>query len=339
MKNIIFKSTALAAVMAMTMSGCSNEELTSDNDQPEKVGISTITLGTPPSGPSTRLEYNTDNISTALGVKWKAGKWVNSSSDCEKALCVNAGYTLLYGKVLARTGDGEAASKAEFTFCNPNLNSIQPAYPGSVGLLYPSKTDYSEAFNITGGDNKSSVEATLPLSGQTGRLADMQNFDYMTAMAAVPENTQVDTELNMTFKHRIAVMRLTGLTFPTGTSGAATSVSISGTGLKTDAKLTFTKGANNTLTESLVVGATDGTIATTGSFGITSNVMEDVYICFFPGNTDANGSHEITALKVTATVGGETYEYDYSNDATVTTKITKFVEGKMYTLTGKAMTK
>lgn len=339
MKNIFLKSAALIAVLTMTMSGCSNEELTGDKGQTEMEGISSITLETPQDGPSTRLEYNTDNITQALGVKWKAGRWIDASTICERAVGVNVFYDAFFGLILARGDEGGPTSKAEFLFANFSQGGGKNLKKDfSFGLLYPYKSDYSAAFNLNGSyDN--TVEATLPLNGQTGVLADMQNFDYMTTLGTVPSDVSADKDLSVTFKHRIAVMRLTGLTFPAGTAGTATSIAISGTGLMTDAKLTFTEGAKNTLTESLVLGSTEGAITTTGTFNITNNVLDDVYICFFPGNVDATGTHQITDLKVTATVGSDTYEYNYGADATVTNKVEKFVEGKMYTLEGKSMTK
>lgn len=331
MRNFFLGSAAMIAALAITMSSCSNEELTEGNDQPEMKGISSVTLETPQNGPSTRLEYNIDNITNGLGVKWKAGRG-------EKGVCINATSSRLYGAVFVRTDEGEAAPKAEFTFYNFAQNAKLGQEQGSIGLLYPYKTEYAGAFDVNG-SNAKSIEASLTLSGQSGRLADVENFDYMTAIAAVPEKvTFTDANLNIAFKHRIAIMRLVGLIFPDGIGSTATNVSISGTGLKTDAKFTFTKGANNTLTESLELGST-GSITTTGSFNITDNVLEDVYICFFPGNADASGTYKITDLEVTATVGGDTYKYDYGNDTTVPTKVTKFEEGKMYTLKGKNMTK
>ena len=340
MRNIFLGSAAMIAALAMTMSSCSNEELTEDNGQPEMKGISSVTLETPQNGPSTRLEYNIDNITNGLGVKWKAGYYPKNEKT-EKGVCINATHSFLYGAVFLRTDKGEAASKAEFTFYDfiqePDAG-VRRQEQGSIGLLYPYKTDYASAFEVNG-SNAMSIEASLKLSGQSGRLADVENFDYMTAIAAVPEKyTSTDANLNIVFKHRIAIMRLIGLTFPDGIGSTATNVSISGTGLKTDAKLTFIKGENNALTESLELGSTGG-ITTTGTFNITNNVLEDVYICFFPGNADASGTYEITNLKVTATVGSDTYEYDYGNDDTVPTKVTKFEEGKMYTLKGKNMTK
>ncbi len=326
----------MIAALAMTMSSCSNEELTEGNGQPEMKGISSVTLETPQNGPSTRLEYNIDNTQ-GLGVKWKAG-YYPKNNEAEKGVCINAAYSLLYGAVFVRTDEGEAAPKAEFTFYNFEQNAKRGQGQGSIGLLYPYKTEYAGAFNVNPSyDN--AIEASLTLSGQSGRLADVENFDYMTAIAAVPDITSTDASLNIVFKHRIAIMRLTGLTFPAGIGSTATSVSISDTGLKTNAKLTFIKGANDALTESLKLGSTKGSITTTGAFNINGNVMDDVYICFFPGNADVSGTYEITNLKVTAIVDGDTYQYDYGSDTNVTMKVTKFEEGKMYTLKDKAMTK
>lgn len=320
----------MIATLAITMSSCSNEELTEGNGQPEMKGISSVTLETPQNGPSTRLEYNIDNTH-GLRVKWKAGRG-------EKGVCINAAHSLLYGAVFVRTDEGEAAPKAEFTFYNFAQDAKRGQEQGSIGLLYPYKTEYAEAFNVNP-SHDNAIGASLKLSGQSGRLADVEDFDYMTAIAAVPNTTSTDANLNIVFKHRIAIMRLTGLTFPAGIGSTATNLSISGTGLKTDAKLTFTKGANDALTESLELGSTEGSITTTGTFNINGNVMDDVYICFFPGNADATDTHEITNLKVTAIVDGDTYQYDYGSDTNVTTKVTKFEEGKMYTLKDKAMTK
>lgn len=338
MKNILFKSVACIAAMAMTMSGCSNEEMISENGKPEMTGITSITLETPQGGPSTRLVYNTDDITNALGVKWKAGAFTNGNS-YEKGLSVNATSGKYYGGVFARSDDGGDAPKATFIFRTFDENYSVSASSGGLELLYPHKTDYASAFDLVDA-SPDPIEITLPLTGQTGQLIDVEDFDYMTASATVEGAPETTDPMNIRFKHRIAIMRLTGLTL-TGTANAtATEVSISATGLKSQAKLVYT-ASNNVLSQTLTPDGADAAIATNGIFNIDgTGKMDDVYICFFPGNANAaTGSHEITGMKITAKVGSDTYEYSYGDDAAVATKVTKFEEGKMYTLSGKVMTK
>lgn len=320
MKKNLFTTGALVAALAMAATSCSNEELATANGGKvdKKGGITEITADTPQEAPGTRLTY--EHLSAGgLKVEWEA----QSSSNTEEFYAASFlnGSTSYYK--LIQSDNAPKASSSSFKVMQYN-NSWSDGAIGSneeIHALYPVKAAYEGVFQ-----NNASTALSAPnlaLDGQTGKLTDMKNFDYMTVV------TTATATLSLQFKHRIAVLCLKGLTFD-GLSGneAISSFSISGTGLKPSAKLTITQGAT---TDAIAfTGIVDAAIATSGStFAITSGTQsENAYICFFP-NAEMNGKE----MTVSATVGSDTYTCKFTVPAA------GFLEGNMYTLNGKAMTK
>lgn len=317
-KHLLATAACMAAI-AMAATSCNNDELPDNNNPGNQTATDnatfTITASTPAEKPTTRLEYK-EGVSGTSGLEVKWAK--------EEAFFALNVYNVTDRKGIKGIKTETTESSKTATFAVHDIDG-RPATlgAGSIYALYPAKDDYKTDFTAP----TSPTEIPLPLTGQTGKLVDMHNFDYMTADAIITGNS--DKAPKLSFKRRVAILRLSGLTFQGATSGSAT-ISISGTGLKTEGDLILDAGANTTTLEPY---GDDGTITTTGTFAIGSDgkLTENVYICFFPPTGG------ISNLKITATVGDNSYEYSYAG--TVGTASQPFEEGYMYTLSDAEMMK
>lgn len=318
-KHLLATAACMAAI-AMAATSCNNDELPDNNNPGNQTATDnatfTITASTPAEKPTTRLEYK-EGVSGTSGLEVK---WAKEEEAFVALNEPNRGGGSSKGIKGIKTETTESSKTA--TFAVWDINNGRPATleAGTLYALYPAKDSYGtfdSPFKVT----------PLPLTGQTGKLDDMHNFDYMTADAIITDNPAEVP--NLSFKRRIAILRLSGLTFQGATGGSAT-ISISGTGLKTEGSLYLTGDANTTTLEPT---GDDGTITTTSTFAIGSDgkLTENVYICFFPPTGG------ISNLKITATVGDNSYEYSYAG--TVGTASNPFEEGYMYTLSDAEMMK
>lgn len=318
-KHLLATAACMAAI-AMAATSCNNDELPDNNNPGNQTATDnatfTITASTPAEKPTTRLEYKEGVSGTSgLEVKWAKGEEAFVASNRSNK---GGGFTKEIKGI--KTETTESSKTATFKVYN-TFGSPATLEAGTLYALYPAKDSYNNNFENIHKD------IPLPLTGQTGKLDDMHNFDYMTADAIITDNPAEAP--NLSFKRRVAILRLSGLTFQGATGGSAT-ISISGTGLKTRGSLYLTGDANTTTLEP---AGDDGTIATTGTFAIGSDgkLTENVYICFFPPKGG------ISNLKITATVGDNSYEYSYAG--TVGTASNPFEEGYMYTLSDAEMMK
>lgn len=305
------------AAMALAATGCSKDELTdATNNTPTGDNAFSFTASTPAPKPATRLEYTEGSNADPLVVKWASGE--------EAFFALNAGSTATWKGIKGVKAPTDAASKtATFVAKNTDGTNASTCEAGSFYALYPAKDAYRYFFTTI--SESKDYNIYLWLTDQTGKLADMHNFDYMTAEATI---TGSSTEApDLAFSHRISVLRLSGLTFSGLDSGSATNISISGTGLKNSANLVMTGSA----TPTVQLNGPDAILTTTGTFTIGSDgkLTENVYICFFPPEEG------ISNLRITATVDGTNYGYSYSG--TVGTSANPFEEGNMYTLSDAAM--
>lgn len=317
-KHLLATAACMAAI-AMAATSCNNDELPDNNNPGNQTATDnatfTITASTPAEKPTTRLEYK-EGVSGTSGLEVKWAK--------EEAFFALNVYNVTDRKGIKGIKTETTESSKTATFAVHDIDG-RPATlgAGSIYALYPAKDDYKTDFTAPA----SPILITLPLTGQSGKLDDMHNFDYMTADAIITDNPAEVP--NLSFKRRVSILRLSGLTFQGATSGSAT-ISVSGTGLKTEGHLILDAGANTTTLEPY---GDDGTITTTGTFAIGSDgkLTENVYICFFPPTGG------ISNLKITATVGDNSYEYSYAG--TVGTASNPFEEGYMYTLSDAEMMK
>lgn len=316
-KHLLATAACMAAI-AMAATSCNNDELPDNNNPGNQTATDnatfTITASTPAEKPTTRLEYK-EGVSGTSGLEVK---WAKE----EAFFALNVSDVGDKGIKGIKTEPTESSKTATFAV-HEIYGSLTTLEAGTLYALYPAKDDYKTDFAAP----TSPIVITLPLTGQSGKLDDMHNFDYMTADAIIIDNP--NGVPNLSFKRRVAILRLSGLTFQDATGGSAT-ISISGTGLKTEGELILDADAN---TNTLEPFGDDGTITTTSTFAIGSDgkLTENVYICFFPPTGG------ISNLKITATVGDNSYEYSYAG--TVGTASNPFEEGYMYTLSDAEMMK
>lgn len=322
-KNYLLTAACIAA-LSMAATGCTNDELTDGrSDEAPEMGITEITATTPDGGPSTRLVYEEGTSAEGLTVKWKGSG--------EQFLCLNEADGRWNGFIAVNRSGGEA-TKLVFSFNHTVKN-------GFLFALYPDNDDeYAIQIKNLKNSAPAAYEYILPLSNQIGRLANMKDFDYMTATAEITDANlplgapQSDASLSLKFKHEIAVLRLAGLTFPADIAGSnpdITEVSITAPALKPQGKLTLSASALSSYRIE-PDGDAGATITTSNTFSVnttTGKLTENVYICFFPP------TGEMTGLKITAKVGSDTYEYTYTGS------VTSFTAGNMYTLADAEMTK
>ena len=335
-KNYWTLMACTAVIGSMALAGCSNEDdLTTGKATPDESGISIsrITAGMPQGNPSTRLIYE-DGTNGGLNVKWSADN-IHPESFFAACYAID-GYNLDGLKFVQEVGSNEKPSTST-TFKSQRWDWDEKAFvdgnfKGYIQAIYPAKDDYQDGFEKS---NAIFTAFNLPFDGQTGKRADMAQFDYMTAEGIVTTNETGDASLNLKFKHRVAVMRIKGLTFPPEVTGDVTGITLNGTNLSACMTGILMKSSftlNAPIQES---------IATVGTFSIGQDhkLTEDVYICFpLMFNEDGLSTKEITGLTVSAKVNGVTYQYSYADDPSVTVPITKFVTGNMYTLSDKTMT-
>lgn len=313
----LLATAACMAAMALAATGCSKDELTdATGNTPTGDNAFSFTASTPAPKPATRLEYTEGSNADPLVVEWASGE--------EAFFALNAGSTATWKGIKGvKASTGAASKTATFVAKDTDGTDASTCEAGSFYALYPAKDALRNLFaNIS---TSGTYYIYLQLNGQTGKLADMHNFDYMTAEATI---TGSSTEApDLAFSHRISVLRLSGLTFSGLNGGSATNISISGTGLKNSADLVMTGSATPTVR----LNGPDAILTTTGTFTIGSDgkLTENVYICFFPPEEG------ISNLRITATVGGTNYGYSYSG--TVGTSANPFEEGNMYTLSDAAM--
>lgn len=266
----------LAAIAAMVTS-CSNDELTDSGNQ--KGVVIKATAGTPTGNPDTRLSYDDDTAQGGSGkmkITWATG----DAFTVYESVSNKTDYTLT-------SGAGTSSASFEGTW-----NSA-PASSANLYALYPANSTATDPTAVT-----------LSLDGQKGTLADLKNYNYMTASTTY--NGAGDLSFG-TFTHRVAIVKLV-LTFPDGVAGDAVFVGLQAAGLRNSAQLNLITGSfTNLQSGEVTTGA--NTLVVTNKQPLTT------YLCVFAG--------ALTNVKAIATVGNDDYEVDLSN--------LTLVAGNMYT--------
>ena len=308
MKKQLFGLAVCGCVLLST--SCSNDELVNVITPEQNIEPTYVTASV---GADTRLSFDDSEIGTSLKVNWR------NEAETNPEIFYGAGFT--EGKGLKFTQTGTLVGK-ESQFLVEGYTSAWGNDALTDGntyhLLYPAKSTYASSFEVAAG--LSSVEVALSLEGQTGKLADLENYNYMTCVA-----TRADGDLDIKFANRISIIHLEkGMQF-TGITAAttATEISLSGACIFSSATLNMSGS-----TADISFGDTPADIVTTGSFAIDAEgkLTEPVYIAFLP-NAATTGE----ALTITAKVGSNTYKLEKGSTPT-------FNQGQLYTLNG-SMTK
>ena len=305
MKKQLFGLAVCGCVLLST--SCSNDELVNVITPEQNIEPTYVTASV---GADTRLSFDDSEIGTSLKVNWR------NEAETNPEIFYGAGFT--EGKGLKFTQTGTLVGK-ESQFLVEGYTSAWGNDALTDGntyhLLYPAKSTYASSFEVAAG--LSSVEVALSLEGQTGKLADLENYNYMTCVA-----TRADGDLDIKFANRISIIHLEkGMQF-TGITAAttATEISLSGACIFSSATLNMSGS-----TADISFGDTPADIVTTGSFAIDAEgkLTEPVYIAFLP-NAATTGE----ALTITAKVGSNTYQLVKKTTPT-------FNQGQLYTLNGE----
>ena len=295
----------LGIALAATLASCSTNDF---DTAPAINGNGMITAYTPQSGESTRTAYEADGSN--LKVTW-------SATD-ENMYTINAYADGWTAGQLKQVSAAENGASANFNAYDIDGTKQVGYKAGKLFAFYPQNTTVASSFKNLASDG---TTATVPLSltGQSGKLTDLYNYDYMTATADVSVNADNEATVGaLNMNHEIAVLHIAQGSEVSLTSGSVTKIELSATsGLYGSGTMTITR--NGSTISSKITGTT-GTITINGNFAVADNKLsDDVYVAILPATTTFSG------LKAKFTYdNGDSYTYNYSGSTT------KFEKGKVY---------
>ena len=290
----------LGVALAATLAACSTNDFDS---APAVNGNGMITAYTPQSGESTRTSYEADGSN--LKVTW------NTSN--ENMYTINAatdGWTAGQLKQVSASENGNAANFNAYDIAG----SKQVGYKaGKLFAFYPQNTTVANSFNSLSAEG-TSVSVPLSLTGQTGKLADLHNYDYMTATSTVSADNKVgDLQMN----HEIAVLHINKGIKTLVENGTISKVVVSAKGMKTAGNMTITRDGSD-ITSTVAGTGSDASIAINNcSYTVSNNQLaDDIYLAILPGT--------MTNLTMKLTIDGNDFDYIYQGTTT------NFEAGKIY---------
>ena len=299
----------LGVALAATLAACSTNDFDS---VPAVNGNGMITAITPTgSGTTTRTSYNQDGKD--LAVTWNA-------SD-EKMYTLNTtaeGWTA--GQLVQADAATDNNTKANFNAYDVEGTKQVGYKAGKLFAFYPQNATTASSFKNLASDG-TSVSVPLTLDSQTGKLADLSKYDYMTATTDVTVNANGEATVSpLQMNHEIAVLHLAKGMETLAEAGNVTKVELSATsGLYGSGSMTVSR-TGSAITSSVV--GTSGTITLNGDFAIEDGKLsEDIYVAVL-------STTSFSGLKAKFTYSnGDSYTYAYSGS------INQFVKGKMYNWT------
>ncbi len=286
--------TAFACIAAM-LAGCAKEApvpvtdvTVIEDDSEEKIidGPVSVIAGLP--GNDTRTTYSYDGDSNVMKVAWEEGDKIFSYGNNQQQQ---------YSQDGEMTGDGKFAS-----------------FKKTSGTLRAGKT-YLFSYPKVMGTN--STNGSFVLSGQTGAIEDMKNYDILTAKVTVASDGNIP---EISFSRRVAWMKITNLDFGKDVNTNITKVYLNGkvfndfmfVNRNSDFAETIKCRTATAVTPSAPVEVKDG------------KQTKDLYVAFFP-STDAAKDDECTLTVMTS--DNVTYQVVWETASAYTA-------GMMYALTG-----
>ena len=315
------KFLSCAAALLATLTGCNTDDSLGSASS-SKSQTPSITAITPNGGTTTRTAYEQDG--TGLNVTW-------SASDEKMYYLAATEDTWTAGQLIQDVTDApsptadeassaassSAATQANFTAYDVDGSGTTPIKKaGSIFALYPQKSDYANAFKSIQ-EEGTTASVTLPLSNQTGKLADLHNLDYMTATSDVKANDGNIEVSPLQMNHEIAVLHIAQGSEVSLASGSVTKIEISATsGFYSSGTMTITRNGS-TITSNIT--GTIGTITINDNFAVADNKLsDDVYVAILP-------TASFSGLKAKFTYSnGDSYTYTYTGSTS------KFEKGKVY---------
>lgn len=285
--------TAFACIAAM-LAGCAKEApvpvtdvtvIEDDSEDGVIDGPVSVVAGLP--GKDTRTTYSYDEGGNVMKVAWEEGDKIFSYGNNQQQQ---------YSQDGEMTGDGKYAS-----------------FKKTSGALKAGKTYLFSYPKVMG---TSSANGSFVLSGQTGAMEDMKNFDILTAKVTVASDGNIP---EISFSRRVAWMRITNLDFGKGVNTNITKVYLNG---KVFNDYIYINRSNFAET----IKCTTVTTATPSSQVEIKDGKQtkDLYVAFFP-STDAAKGDECTLTVMTS--DNVTYQVVWETSSAYTA-------GMMYALTG-----
>ena len=299
-----YKIMGATLALAAVLSACSNNDFES---APAINGNGMITAIAPQGGSTnTRTAYNQDG--SDLKVTWKA-----SGEDMYTINATADGWT---AGQLKQVNGTEGSTSANFYAYDATASKRVALNAGTLFAFYPQSTTLADKFTSLS-SNDASVYVPLTLDGQSGKLEDLQKYDYMTATSTV-STVNGETNVNaLQMNHEIAVLHIAKGSEVSLASGNVTKIELSATsGLYSSGTMTITRSGS---TISSKITGTTGTITINGNIAVADNKLsDDVYVAILP-------TASFSGLKAKFTYSnGDSYIYNYNGTTT------KFEKGKVY---------
>ncbi len=286
--------TAFACIAAM-LAGCAKEApvpvtdvtvIEDDSEVDVIEGPVSVTAGLP--GKDTKTTYSYDEGSNVMKVAWEKGDQIFSYGNNQQQQ---------YSQDGEMTGDGKFAS-----------------FKKTSGTLRAGKT-YLFSYPYVMGT--SSTNGSFVLSGQTGAIEDMKNYDILTAKVAVASDGNIP---EISFSRRVAWMKITNLDFGKDVNTNITKIYLNG---KVFNDFMFVN-KNNDFAETIKC-RTVTTVTPAAPVEVKDGKQtKDLYVAFFP-STDAAKGDECTLTVMTS--DNVTYQVVWETASAYTA-------GMMYALTG-----
>lgn len=296
------KYLGISLALAATLAACSTNDFDS---APAVNGNGMITAITPTgSGTTTRTSYSQEG--SDLTATWNA-------SD-EKMYTLNTtaeGWTA--GQLIQADAATDNNTKANFNAYDVEGTKQVGYKAGKLFAFYPQNATAASSFKSLASDG-SSVSVPLTLDGQTGKLADLSKYDYMTATSSVSENNTVEA---LQMKHEIAVLHINKGIETLAENGTITKIEVSATGMKTTGAMTITRNGSDITSAVAGTGSDASLIINNCSYTVKdSKLDDDIYLAILPGT--------MTNLKMKFTINGDEYDFDYKGSTS------SFEAGKVY---------
>jgi len=281
----------LGIALAATLASCSTNDF---DTAPAINGNGMITAYTPQSGESTRTAYEADGSN--LKVTW-------SASD-ENMYTINAATDSWTAGQLKQVSAAENGTSANFNAYDIDGTKQVGYKAGKLFAFYPQSTTAASSFKNLASDG---TTATVPLSltGQSGKLTDLHNYDYMTATADVSVNADNEATVGaLQMNHEIAVLHINKGIETLAENGTITKVEVSATGMKSAGTMTITRNGNN-ITQNVAGKGSDAALVINNcNFTVKdSKLDDDIYLAILPGT--------MSNLKLKITINGDEYDFDY----------------------------
>ncbi len=291
-KNRLIAFVSIAAMLT----GCAKEApgpavdaaVAEDDSEGIISGPVSVTAGLP--GDDTRTAYTYDADNNVMKVAWENG---------DKIYCILSGSW----KETEFTQDGEMTGDGRYASFTKT-----GGYDLTAGKTY--------VFSYPKVMGTSSGSGSFVLSGQTGAIEQMKNYDILTARVTVGSDGKIP---GISFSRKVAWMKITGLDFGGGVNTSITKVYLNG---KVFNDFLYINNSNSaeTIKCKTVTSATPSSPVEIKDGKQTG----DLYVAFFPSADAAKGDG--CTLTVT-TSDGATYQVAWETASAYTA-------GMMYALTG-----